>query len=43
MGMEPDEVTMGIAVQMYKKAGEFKKAEDFFKKWSFTCKVEGRK
>ncbi|GMN46822.1 hypothetical protein TIFTF001_016013 [Ficus carica] len=33
-GMEPDEVTMGIVVQMYKKAGEFQKAEDFFKKWS---------
>ena len=33
-GMEPDEVTMGIVVQMYKKAGEFQKAEEFFKKWS---------
>ncbi|KAJ7954805.1 Pentatricopeptide repeat [Quillaja saponaria] len=32
--MEPDEVTMGIVVQLYKKAGEFQKAEDFFKKWS---------
>ncbi|GMY27282.1 pentatricopeptide repeat-containing protein At3g23020 [Fagus crenata] len=34
-GMEPDEVTMGIVVQLYKKAGEFQKAEEFFKKWSF--------
>lgn len=33
-GMEPDEVTMGIVVQTYKKAGEFQKAEQFFKKWS---------
>ncbi|XWS08892.1 hypothetical protein CRYUN_Cryun40dG0039400 [Craigia yunnanensis] len=33
-GMEPDEVTMGIVVQLYKKAGEFRKAEEFFKKWS---------
>ncbi|KNA17771.1 hypothetical protein SOVF_077030 [Spinacia oleracea] len=33
-GMEPDEVTMGIVVQMYKKEGEFRKAEDFFKMWS---------
>ncbi|PON40167.1 Tetratricopeptide-like helical domain containing protein [Parasponia andersonii] len=33
-GMEPDEVTMGIVVQLYKKAGEFQNAEDFFKKWS---------
>ncbi|CAA2958458.1 pentatricopeptide repeat-containing At3g23020 [Olea europaea subsp. europaea] len=41
-GMEPDEVTMGIVVQMYKKTGEFKKAEEFFKKWSFTCKMDGR-
>lgn len=32
--MEPDEVTMGIVVQLYKKAGEFQKAEDFFQKWS---------
>jgi pentatricopeptide repeat protein len=35
-GMEPDEVTMGIVVQLYKKAGEFQKAEEFFKKWSFS-------
>ncbi|KAK9991926.1 hypothetical protein SO802_026911 [Lithocarpus litseifolius] len=34
-GMEPDEVTMGIVVQLFKKAGEFHKAEEFFKKWSF--------
>ncbi|CAJ1976576.1 unnamed protein product [Sphenostylis stenocarpa] len=33
-GVEPDEVTMVIVVQLYKKAGEFKKAEEFFKKWS---------
>ncbi|KAL9670074.1 hypothetical protein QQ045_007625 [Rhodiola kirilowii] len=33
-GMEPDEVTMGIVVQLYKKSGEFKKAEQFFVKWS---------
>ncbi|XP_008778026.1 pentatricopeptide repeat-containing protein At3g23020 [Phoenix dactylifera] len=32
--MEPDEVTMGIVVQMYKQAGEFQKAEQFFEKWS---------
>ncbi|KAI3681919.1 hypothetical protein L6452_36726 [Arctium lappa] len=32
--MEPDEVTMGIVVQMYKTAEEFEKAEEFFKKWS---------
>ncbi|KAL8026367.1 hypothetical protein ABFX02_14G022200 [Erythranthe guttata] len=41
--MEPDEVTMGIVVQMYKKAGDFKTAEDFFKKWSSrNAAVEGR-
>ncbi|PSR92906.1 Pentatricopeptide repeat-containing protein [Actinidia chinensis var. chinensis] len=33
-GMEPDEVTMGIVVQTYKKAGEFEMAEEFFKMWS---------
>ncbi|KAJ0981570.1 hypothetical protein J5N97_009825 [Dioscorea zingiberensis] len=33
-GMELDEVTMGIVVQTYKKAGEFQKAEQFFKRWS---------
>ncbi|KAE9589791.1 hypothetical protein Lal_00021673 [Lupinus albus] len=32
-GMEPDEITMVIVVQLYKKAGEFQKAESFFKKW----------
>ncbi|KAI3459449.1 hypothetical protein Pfo_016112 [Paulownia fortunei] len=37
--MEPDEVTMGIVVQMYKKAGEFKTAEEFFKKWSYSNSV----
>uniref|UniRef100_A0A7N0ZX73 Pentatricopeptide repeat-containing protein n=1 Tax=Kalanchoe fedtschenkoi TaxID=63787 RepID=A0A7N0ZX73_KALFE len=35
-GMEPDEVTMGIVVQLYKKSGEFKKAEQFFMRWSST-------
>ncbi|VFR02227.1 unnamed protein product [Cuscuta campestris] len=38
--MEPDEVTMGIVIQMYKKAGDFKKAEEFFKKWET---VNGRR
>ncbi|XP_057431685.1 pentatricopeptide repeat-containing protein At3g23020 [Lotus japonicus] len=33
-GMEPDEVTMGIVVQLHKRAGEFQKAEEFFRKWS---------
>lgn len=33
-GMEPDEITMVIVVQLYKKAGEFQKAEAFFRKWS---------
>ncbi|KAH6786968.1 Tetratricopeptide repeat superfamily protein [Perilla frutescens var. hirtella] len=37
--MEPDEVTMGIVVQMYKKAGDFKTAEEFFKKWSRSNSV----
>lgn len=43
-GMEPDEVTMGIVVQTYKKAGEFQKAEEFFKQWSFgkSLKDEGQ-
>ncbi|XP_047327734.1 pentatricopeptide repeat-containing protein At3g23020 [Impatiens glandulifera] len=36
-GMEPDEVTMGIVVQTYKKSGEFDKAEQFFNNWSI-CK-----
>ncbi|EOA33002.1 hypothetical protein CARUB_v10016333mg [Capsella rubella] len=34
IGMQPDEVTTGIVLQMYKKAKEFQKAEEFFKKWS---------
>ncbi|KAF5207419.1 Pentatricopeptide repeat-containing protein [Thalictrum thalictroides] len=38
-GMEPDEVTMGIVVQTYKKSGEFEKAEQFFKKWSSGTSV----
>lgn len=33
-GVEPDEVTMVIVVQLYKKAGEFQKAEEFFRMWS---------
>jgi len=33
-GMEPDEVTMRVVVQLYKRAGEFQKAEEFFRKWS---------
>ncbi|KAL0430766.1 UNVERIFIED_CONTAM: Pentatricopeptide repeat-containing protein [Sesamum radiatum] len=37
--MEPDEVTTGIVVQMYKKAGDFKRAEEFFKKWSWSNSV----
>ncbi|MED6120104.1 hypothetical protein PIB30_017925 [Stylosanthes scabra] len=35
-GMEPDEVTMVTVVQLYKKVGEFRKAEEFFKKWSLS-------
>ncbi|XWS39246.1 hypothetical protein CRYUN_Cryun18bG0034300 [Craigia yunnanensis] len=35
-GLDPDEVTMGIVLQLYNKAGEFKKAEEFFKKWSLN-------
>lgn len=37
-GMKPDEVTMGIVIQMYKMAGEFQKAEEFFKRWS-SCEL----
>lgn len=33
-GMKPDEITMAIVLQLYKKAGEFRKAEEFFEKWS---------
>ncbi|WOL10946.1 pentatricopeptide repeat-containing protein [Canna indica] len=33
-GMEPDEVTMGVVLQTYKKAGKFQKAEQFFQRWS---------
>ncbi|TKY53802.1 Pentatricopeptide repeat-containing protein [Spatholobus suberectus] len=32
-GMEPDEVTMGIVVQLHKRAGEFRKAQEFFRRW----------
>ncbi|KAJ6678052.1 hypothetical protein OIU85_008621 [Salix viminalis] len=41
--MVPDEVTIGIVVQMYKKAGKFQKAEEFFKKWTLgeSIKHEG--
>ncbi|CAN1310104.1 Pentatricopeptide repeat-containing protein At3g23020 [Linum perenne] len=38
-GMQPDEVTTGIVMQMYKKAGEFQKVQDFFKRW--TPRYEG--
>ncbi|KAL0462722.1 UNVERIFIED_CONTAM: Pentatricopeptide repeat-containing protein [Sesamum latifolium] len=38
-GMEPDEVTRGIVVQMYKKAGDFNRAEEFFKKCSWSNSV----
>ncbi|THU70648.1 hypothetical protein C4D60_Mb08t27190 [Musa balbisiana] len=31
-GMEPDEVTMGVILQTYKKAGKFQKAEQFFQR-----------
>ncbi|XP_021734641.1 pentatricopeptide repeat-containing protein At3g23020-like [Chenopodium quinoa] len=41
-GMEPDEVTMGIVLQMYKKAGEFRKAEEFFKVWSLDKSKKGK-
>lgn len=33
-GMEPDEVTMGVVLQTYKKAGNFQNVEQFFKRWS---------
>ncbi|MCI33395.1 pentatricopeptide repeat-containing protein, partial [Trifolium medium] len=33
-GIEPDEVTMVTVVQLYKKAGQFQKAEEFFRKRS---------
>ncbi|KAL5180728.1 Pentatricopeptide repeat-containing protein [Glycine soja] len=32
-GMEPDEVTMGIVVLLYKRAREFQKAQEFFRRW----------
>lgn len=32
-GMEPDEVTMGTVVQLHKRAGEFRKAQEFFRTW----------
>ena len=32
-GMEPDEVTMGIVVLLYKRVGEFQKAQEFFRRW----------
>ncbi|XP_076892884.1 pentatricopeptide repeat-containing protein At3g23020-like isoform X1 [Bidens hawaiensis] len=33
-GLEPNEVTMGIIVQMFKTASQFEKAEEFYKNWS---------
>lgn len=36
--IEPDEVSMAIIVQMYKKAREYKKAENFFKTWKLAKK-----
>ncbi|CAN6313956.1 unnamed protein product [Urochloa humidicola] len=33
-GLMPDEVTMSIVLQVYKKAGEYEMAELFFRKWS---------
>ncbi|XP_078429821.1 tetratricopeptide repeat (TPR)-like superfamily protein [Wolffia australiana] len=33
-GLEPDEVTMGIVMQSYKKTGQFREAQQFFKIWS---------
>lgn len=33
-GIEPDEVTAGIVVQLYKRAREFQKAEEFFREWT---------
>ncbi|XP_057960227.1 pentatricopeptide repeat-containing protein At3g23020 [Malania oleifera] len=43
-GMEADEVTMGTVIQTYKRSGEFRKAEEFFKKWSLkiSLKDEGQ-
>ncbi|KAF9596622.1 hypothetical protein IFM89_012745 [Coptis chinensis] len=41
-GMEPDEVTMGIVVQTYKKSGDFEKAENFFNNWSSGKPINGR-
>ncbi|CAI0465647.1 unnamed protein product [Linum tenue] len=40
-GMLPDEVTMGIVLQMYKKSGEFQKVEDFFKQWKMDERGDG--
>jgi pentatricopeptide repeat protein len=33
-GLIPDEVTMSTVLQAHKKAGEFERAERFFKRWS---------
>ncbi|KAL6007304.1 hypothetical protein ACLOJK_032801 [Asimina triloba] len=33
-GLQPDEITMGIVVQMCKKVGRFEKAKQFYKSWS---------
>ncbi|KAL3741267.1 hypothetical protein ACJRO7_016838 [Eucalyptus globulus] len=36
-GIEPDEMTMGTVIQMYKKGGLFHEAEDFFRRWFVEC------
>uniref|UniRef100_A0A0D9VPV7 Uncharacterized protein n=1 Tax=Leersia perrieri TaxID=77586 RepID=A0A0D9VPV7_9ORYZ len=42
-GLRPDEITMSIVLQIHKKAGEYEKAELFFKRWSLDsdAKMEG--
>ncbi|GAB2210216.1 hypothetical protein Drorol1_Dr00015476 [Drosera rotundifolia] len=40
-GIELGEVTMATVVQFYKKAREFKKGEEFFKKWSSDMYMKG--
>ncbi|TVU48297.1 hypothetical protein EJB05_07929 [Eragrostis curvula] len=42
-GLIPDEVTMSIVLQAYKKTGEYEKAECFFERWSleYDRKTEG--
>ncbi|XP_062209971.1 pentatricopeptide repeat-containing protein At3g23020-like [Phragmites australis] len=43
-GLMPDEVTMSIVLQAHKKAGEYEKAELFFRRWSLDSgrMMEGR-